>query len=70
MQQSIDISWLPGPQQQIRRSSVRQMNDGTDRQTDRQMLDSFIDRSQHTKRAVSLMAHDNDDDDASHSENN
>ena len=44
MRQSIDISWMPGPQQQTRRNSVLQPNDGTegrrdgrtDRQTDRQ----------------------------------
>jgi len=34
VQQSIDISWPPGPQQQTRRGSVRPPNDGTDRQTD------------------------------------
>jgi len=32
VQQSIDISWLPGPQQQTRSSGVRRP-DGTDRQT-------------------------------------
>ena len=33
MQQSIDIFWLPGPQQQTRSSGVRRP-DGTDRRTD------------------------------------
>jgi len=33
VQQSIDISWPPGPQQQTRSSGVRRP-DGTDRQTD------------------------------------
>jgi len=35
VQQSIDISWPPGPQQQTRRSGVQQLTDGmADRQTD------------------------------------
>jgi len=33
VQQSIDISWPPGPQQQTRRSDVL-LPDGTDRQAD------------------------------------
>jgi len=35
VQQSIDISWPPGPQQQTRHSGVQQLTDGmADRQTD------------------------------------
>jgi len=34
VQQSIDISWPPGPQQQTRRSGVRRPNDEADRETD------------------------------------
>jgi len=44
VQQSIDISWPPGPQQQTRR------NDGTDRQTDARQ---FHKPCPHTMRAVS-----------------
>jgi len=42
VQQLISISYLPGPQQQTRRSGVRQL-DGTDRQTQ----DSFFDPAAH-----------------------
>jgi len=39
VQQSIDIAWLPGPQQQTRRSGVLWAMMGlTDRQTDKQTL--------------------------------
>ena len=46
VQQSIDIAWRPGPQQQTRCS-------GWDRQTDGQTLESCIDPSSHTMRTVS-----------------
>ena len=52
VQQSIDIAWRPGPQQQTRCSGV-QWPDGTDRQTDGQTLESCVDPSSHTMRTVS-----------------
>jgi len=42
VQQSIDISCPPSPQQQTRRSGVRRPNDGTDGQTDGQTPDRYI----------------------------
>jgi len=51
VQQSIDVSWPPGPQQQTRSSGVRLPNGGTDRQTDGRTPDRFM----HTARAVSEM---------------
>jgi len=42
VQQSIDISCPPGPQQQTRRSGVRRPNDGTDGQTDGRTPDRYI----------------------------
>ena len=46
VQQSIDISCPPGPQQQIRRRSI-----GWDRQTDRRTPDRCIDPAPHTMLA-------------------
>jgi len=55
VQQSIDISWPPGPQQQTRRRGV-QRPDKTDRQTDREadgrMPESWMDPAPHTIRAL------------------
>jgi len=42
-QQLIDISCLPGDQQQTRSSGVQRANDGTDGQTDRRTPDRCID---------------------------
>jgi len=53
VQQSIDISWQPGPQQQTRGSGVRQP-DGTDGQTDGRTPDSCIDPAPHSVRAVAI----------------
>jgi len=53
MQQSIDISRPPGAEQQTRRSGMRQSNDGTDGQTGRRTLDSFIDPAAHATRTLS-----------------
>jgi len=59
VQQSTDISCLPGPQQQTRRSGVRRPRDGTDRQTDgrqpRGLLPvSLLDEQMHDAGATSL----------------
>jgi len=51
---SIDVSRRHGAQQQTRHIGVRRVNDGTDRQTDRQTPDRFIDPAAHTMRAVSI----------------
>jgi len=55
LQQSIDISWPPGPQQQTCSSGVWRAN-GTykqvDRQTDGQTLYRFIDLAPHTMWAA------------------
>ena len=53
MQQSVDISWPLGTQQQTRRSGVWLPNDGTDERT-RRTLDSFIEPAPHTMRAMSI----------------
>jgi len=45
-QQSVDVSWLPGPQQQTC-SSCAQWPDGTDRQMDGQTSNSCTDPSPH-----------------------
>ena len=51
---SIDISCQHGAQQQTRCSGMQRANDGTDRWTDGQTLDSFIDPAAHSMRAVSV----------------
>jgi len=57
VQQSIDISYPPGPQQQTRRTLL-QRADGTarraDRQTDGQTPYRFIDHASRTMRAVTV----------------
>ena len=42
VQQSIDISCPPGPQQQTRRSGVRRPNDGTEGRTHGRTPDRYI----------------------------
>jgi len=65
VQQSIDISYPPSPQQQTCSSGVRRP-DGTDRQTDRQTdgqtdgqtPDICINHAVHAMRTVPTCAHD------------
>jgi len=49
VQQAIDISYLPGPQQQTRRTMLQRAN-GTDRQTDRRTAYRFIDAARYSVR--------------------
>ena len=51
VQQSIDMSWRPGPQQQTHTNGARQAS-GTDGQTDGRTPDSCIDPARRTMRAV------------------
>jgi len=53
VQQSIDISYPPGPQQQTRRTLL-QRADGTARRTDGQTPYRFIDHASRTMRAVTV----------------
>ena len=53
VQQSIDVSWPPGPQQQTRSSGVRRP-DGTDRRTDRRTPDSCTDPAADAARQLVL----------------
>jgi len=53
VQQSIDISYPPGPQQQTRRTLLQRAN-GTDR-ADGRTLYSYIDPAPHTMRAVPII---------------
>ena len=55
VQQLIDISRPPGPQQQTCHTSMWSANDWTDGQTDGQMLGSFTDPAPHTMQAVSII---------------
>ena len=54
-QQSIDISWPPGAQQQTRRTLLQRSIDGTDRQTDGHRTVTS-DSVPHTMHAVRLIA--------------
>jgi len=54
VQQLINISWPPGPQQQTRRSGVWLPNVATDRQTDGRAPYRYIDPAPHTMRAVRI----------------
>ena len=57
MQQSINISWLSGPQQQTHCSCMQWLNDRTARQTDRWTPNSFTDPAANNKQAVSINHH-------------
>jgi len=50
----IDISCLHCAQQQTYHMLHLQSNDGTDKQTDRRMLNHYIDHALHTMQAVSV----------------
>ena len=52
VQQSIDVSWAPGPQQQTRSSGGRRP-DGTDGQTDARQLSRPVDSAAHIVRTDS-----------------
>jgi len=53
MQQSINISYPPGLQQQTRRTLLQRANQTeTDRRTDGRTLYRYIDPAQHTTRAL------------------
>ena len=61
LQQSIDISFPPGPQQQTRRSDMQRSIGGTERQTDGQTdgrtMYRYIDPAPHTMRATPIGHH-------------